>query len=103
LANTYKDRIKNNRIQKEEETQKIYGLENKIQKQLMAIDKLEFDIKNIENIKNIQPPSGTPYPIKPKIKLIVLLGIVAGFVLTMVLAFFLEYILKYRKMNVPFN
>lgn len=103
LANTYKDRIKNNRIQKEAETQEIYGLENKIQMQLMAIDKLEFDIKNIENVKNMQPPSRSPYPIKPKMKLIVLLGIVTGFVFTVFLAFFLEYILKYRKMNLPSN
>ncbi len=103
LANTYKDEIYKYRIQKEAQTQKIHELENKIQKSLMEIDKLEFDIENIQNIQNIQPPSGTPNPIKPKIKLIVLLGIVAGFFLTIFLAFFLEYILKYRKMDVSSN
>jgi uncharacterized protein involved in exopolysaccharide biosynthesis len=103
LANTYKNEIHAYRIQKEAQTQKIHELDNKIQKSLMEIDKLEFDIENIENIQNIQPPSGTPFPIKPKIKLIVLLGIVAGFILTVFLAFFLEYILKNRKMDVSSN
>lgn len=103
LANTYKNEIAKYRIQKEEQIRIIHESENEVQKHLMAMDKLEFDIENIENIQKSQPPSGSTYPIKPKIKLIVLLGIAAGFVLTVFSAFFLEYILKYRKMNLPSN
>ena len=103
LANTYKDRIKNNQLQKETQLQVINNYETEIRKHLTEIKKTEFRIKNIENIKQSPLPSGSTYPIKPKIKLIVLLGIVAGFVLTVFLAFFLEYILKYRRMNIPLS
>ena len=100
FANTYRDAVDINRIQKQTHTHEIINLENRIQMQLSKIDNIEFDIKHIENIQSIKPPSGNPLPIKPNFKLIILWGIVAGLALSTFLAFFLEYILKYRKTKI---
>ncbi len=60
------------------------------------IETLAIKRQSIENIKLIQPPQSSIYPIKPKKKLNVMLAFVIGLMFSIFLAFFLEYLQKMR-------
>jgi capsular polysaccharide biosynthesis protein len=76
LSNNYHNEINDYKQKKEDELQKI---------------------DNIQNIQILQPATSSPNPIKPKIKLNVILALVAGLFLMLFLAFFLEYLSKFKK------
>ena len=58
------------------------------------IRSLEFKKGTVQNIKILQPPTASSHPVKPKIKLNVILALVTGLFIMVFLAFLLEYIKK---------
>jgi capsular polysaccharide biosynthesis protein len=97
LSNQYQREINNYKQQKENELQKIEKSENEIVKKLNEIKNLQFKKDNIQNIQTLQPPTNNPFPIKPKIKLNVMLALVVGLFIMLFSAFFLEYLSKHKK------
>ncbi len=63
---------------------------------LEKIDQLTLKKDGIQNIQIVQPPTSSPYPIKPRIKHNVMLAAVVGFFVMLLLAFFLEYVQRHR-------
>ena len=61
------------------------------------IELLETKKRDIENIKLIQSPVGSIYPIKPKRKVSVATALIAGFLFSIFLSFFIEYIQKMKR------
>jgi LPS O-antigen subunit length determinant protein (WzzB/FepE family) len=71
---------------------KTEGLQNKINDVNAQINSLNLKKGLISNIKIIQEPEVSLYPVKPKKKQIVLLSVVVGLFFMIFLAFFIEYI-----------
>ena len=92
----YKSQIQDLKNQKENELQNISELENKIQIQIAEINNLEFKKNNIQNIRIIQKPYSSKFPVRPKKMLNVILAVFVGIFAMIFLAFLLEYISKNR-------
>ncbi len=97
LSNVYKDEINELRINREIELQKISQLENEFQILVTEIDSLAFKKNSIQNIQIMQKPYSSPYPIKPRKKLIVILAVFVGIFAMTILAFLLEYISRHKE------
>ena len=97
LPNNYQNEISTYNQKKENELQKIEKSENEIENISNDIKSIQFKKDNIQNIQILQPPISSGYPIKPKIRLNILLALVAGLIIMIFLAFLLEYIRKYKK------
>ena len=67
-----------------------------IEKVKAEMETLKIKMESIENIKVIQTPQSSFYPVKPKKLINIILAFVIGGIVSIVLAFFLEYI---QKMN----
>jgi hypothetical protein len=67
-----------------------------IERMKSEMETLKIERESIENIKLIQQPHASIYPIKPKKKQNVILAFVIGFFISIFLAFFLEYLQKMR-------
>ncbi|MBA7662511.1 hypothetical protein ES703_70540 [subsurface metagenome] len=74
--------------------EKTEGLQTKIDDIKVDIDRLSLQKDLIENIRLIQEPQSSIYPIKPKKKLNTALAFVVGLFISVVLAFFVEYLKK---------
>jgi len=74
----------------------IEDFENRKKDVLQEINDLELKNDNIQNIKILQPPVSTPFPVKPRIKLNVLLAAAVSFFTMIFLIFLLEYIAKHK-------
>jgi capsular polysaccharide biosynthesis protein len=97
LTNTYKDEI-NTFLQKREDVlQKISDFDKNISTAMIKIENITFNKDIIKNIHVIQQPTFDPKPVKPKIKLRILLAIIAGLFFMIFLAFLIEYIKKEEK------
>jgi len=88
--------IKQTRYKVETMQSEIKELESEKELILQDIKSIEFKKKNIQNIQIVRLPKVSADPIKPKIRLNVMLAGVVGFFLTVFLSFFVEYISKYR-------
>jgi LPS O-antigen subunit length determinant protein (WzzB/FepE family) len=97
FVSDYKSQIQDLKNQKENELQNISELENKIQIQIAEINNLEFKKNNIQNIRIIQKPYSSKYPIKPKKMLYVILAGFVGIFAMFFLAFLLEYISRNKE------
>ena len=82
---------------RDEEKLSVVKLKNKIAILEQEIKNIDYRKTHIQNIQIIKPPSSSPVPIKPKKKLIVVLGALLGLSSMLFLAFFLEYILRYKE------
>ncbi|MEA3359980.1 MAG: Wzz/FepE/Etk N-terminal domain-containing protein [Thermodesulfobacteriota bacterium] len=76
--------------------EKTEGLKIKIDNVNLQIDRSGLQKDLIEGIKLIQRPEVSLRPVKPKIKLNVLISGVIGLIISFFLAFFLEYIREVR-------
>ena len=97
IANQYRNEI-NEYLYRIEEME-IKSKERKYQKQelLTKIRMLENNKRSVQNIKILQSPTATAYPIKPNTKLNILLTLVAGLFFMLFLSFFMELLSKHRK------
>jgi len=96
LDKTSRDDLSNYRSRKEKLSLKLETTQNMIKNLLTEIKSLEFKKSQIQNMQIIKTPERSEFPIKPKIRLNVMLAAVVGFFLTVFLAFFVEYISKYK-------
>lgn len=97
LTNTYKDEI-NALLQKREGIlQQISDFDKDISTAMIKTENITFNKDIIKNIHVIQQPTFEPIPVKPKIKLRILLAIIAGLFFMIFLAFLIEYIKKEEK------
>jgi uncharacterized protein involved in exopolysaccharide biosynthesis len=96
LANTYKNEINEYNSEKENENADIGKTQYTIKELLEEIKNLEFKKNNIKSIQILQPPFPSPYPVKPKKKLNVMLAGGVGLFLMLFLAFFSEYLSEHK-------
>ncbi len=92
----YTNIIQQNMAQHNDLNRDLGWLKNNIEKLKSEMETLKIKKQSIENIKLIQPPQSSIYPIKPKKKLNVILAFVVGLFLSIFLAFFLEYLQKMK-------
>ncbi|MFW6146989.1 MAG: Wzz/FepE/Etk N-terminal domain-containing protein [Thermodesulfobacteriota bacterium] len=72
----------------------LSGVRSRIEKMKSEVESLKIKKESVENIKMIQEPQSSVYPVKPKKTLNVALALVVGLFLSVFLAFFLEYLHK---------
>jgi uncharacterized protein involved in exopolysaccharide biosynthesis len=79
------------------------SLKKQLSNLLVEIERMKNNISRFEtkkqlirNVKLIQPPQPSTYPIKPKNKLNIAVAFVIGFIFSLLLAFFLEYLRRMR-------
>ncbi|NVL90343.1 MAG: hypothetical protein HWN69_05015 [Desulfobacterales bacterium] len=109
LENTCRQQINEYITKREDEKLNLEELDGEEKRLSEEIKGLEFKKNNIQNIEILssrrsrgysggvgQPPTAGPHPIKPKIKINIMLATVAGLFAMMFLAFFLEYVQKHR-------
>ncbi len=77
--------------------QKTEGLQAKINDIKIEIERLNIKKSYIENVKMLNEPESSKFPIKPKKKRNVALAGAVGFMLAVFMAFFVEYIQKARE------
>jgi capsular polysaccharide biosynthesis protein len=97
LENNYLRVIQDLIMAKEEKELNSKALANSQSSLMTEIADLEFRKRMVKNIQMIQPPTVGKNPIKPKMKLIVILATILGLFFSLVLAFLLEYIHIHRK------
>jgi len=96
LENSYRQEIDSYVTRKEDEELEVKELNLQLNRLVEEIKDLEFKKNNVKNIEILQPPTRSPHPIKPKIKLNVMLATVVGLFAMLFLAFFVEYIQRHR-------
>ena len=77
--------------------EKNEGIESEIDGVKIEINELNNRISNIQNIKMISEPAATTYPIKPNVKLNLILSLFIGLILSVFIAFLVEYLANARK------
>ena len=92
LTNDYRDEINNYKNRRQNELQKISGVETNSKRLLTEIDNLEFKKNGIQGIQIVRKPVCNFYPVKPNLKLNVVLAFLIGIILMIFISFFLEYI-----------
>jgi hypothetical protein len=92
----YKNEIDDYFMQTERENDRLKLRQNEADIIMEEIRSLENEMSNIQNIRVVKSPSGSRRPIRPKTKLIMVLGSLGGLVTMLFLAFFLEYVAKHR-------
>jgi len=76
------------------EIEKDESLEAKITAIENEIKKMQFDKEMISNVKIVQEPEASVYPVKPQKKKIVVLTFVASLFLMIFASFFIDYVVK---------
>jgi capsular polysaccharide biosynthesis protein len=97
LSNNYKDEVNEYYSISENNKVSLEKAKNDIQKLLEEMKDWEFRKNSIQNIEILQPARSSPYPIRPKVVLNVMLAAVISLLLMLFVAFFLEYLSKYKK------
>jgi uncharacterized protein involved in exopolysaccharide biosynthesis len=97
LTNTYKSELNTFLQQREKILQKIGDFDKKISTAMIKIENITFNKDIINNIQVVQQPTFDPNPVKPKIKLRILLAIIAGLFFMISLAFLIEYTSNLKK------
>ena len=101
LANTYKNEINQYQDQKENQKVKLETTQNNIKQLFEDIKDLQFKRQSIQNVQILQPPISSPFAIKPKKKLIVLIATFVGLFAMLFFALLIEYVSKHKKKNQP--
>lgn len=96
LENSFRQEIDNCVTRKEDEKFELKELNRQLDQLREDIKGLEFRKNSVHNIEILQPPTASPHPIKPKMKLNVMLGTILGLFVMLFLAFFLEYIQRHK-------
>jgi len=99
LTNTYKGEINTFLQQREKILQRISDFDKKISTAMIKIENITFNKDIIKNIHVVQQPTFDPNPVKPKIKLRILLAIIAGLFFMIFIAFIIEYTSNLKKLK----
>ena len=95
LTNTYKSEINTFLEKREKILQKISDFEENISAAMIKMKNITFNKDIINNIHVIQQPTSGPNPIKPRVRLNILLSIIAAVFFMTVTAFLIEYLKKH--------
>jgi hypothetical protein len=74
-----------------------------IEKMKSELETLKIKRQSIENIKLIQPPQASTYPLKQEHEVKIALALVLGFLISIVIAFFVEYLRRAGVTRNSFN
>jgi uncharacterized protein involved in exopolysaccharide biosynthesis len=96
LENSYRQEMDHYVTRKEDDKFELKELNRQLDLLLEEIKGLEFKKNSIQNLEIHQPSRRSAYPIKPKIKLNVMLAGIAGSCVMLFLAFLLEYIQRHK-------
>ncbi len=96
LENSYRQEMDNYVTRKEDERFELKESNRQLDQLLEEIRGLEFTKNSVQNIEIHQPSSRSAYPIKPKIKLNVMLAGIVGLFVMLFLAFLLEYVQRHK-------
>ena len=96
LENSYRQEMDSYVTRKEDEKFELKEFNRQIGQLQEEIKGLEFKKNSVQNIEILQPPTVSLHPIKPKIKLNIMLATISGLFVMLFLAFFLEYVQRHR-------
>jgi len=96
LSNSYKNKIDDNNLKKEDQLQQIQQYTSEIAQYVDELQKILLEKEKIQNIQIVKPATKNPFPIRPKTKLNIAFALVLGLLLMMFLAFLGENIRKYK-------
>ncbi len=96
LENSYRRKVNEYMTKREDEKLNLQKLNGESKRLLEEIKGLEFKKNSFQGIEILKPATKSPHPIKPKIKLNVMLATILGLFVMLFLAFFLEYIQRHR-------
>jgi capsular polysaccharide biosynthesis protein len=96
MQNSYRLEVNDYVSQQQEEKVSRKDLSIRERVLLEEIENIASSRDNVQNIQILQPPTRSPYPVKPRIKLNVILAFVGGLFLMVCLAFFLDYVQRHR-------
>jgi len=96
LTNTYQSELNDFLQQREKILQKISEYDRQISAAKIKIENITFNRDIITNIHVIQPPTFGVGPVKPRIKLRILLAIIAGLFFMIFLTFLIDSIQKQK-------
>jgi len=88
----YTNIIQQNMVHSNDLNERLSRLMTEIEKTRSEADVLQIKKESIENIRLIQEPESSIYPVKPKKKLNIALAFVVGLFVSVFLAFFIEYV-----------
>lgn len=97
LSHDTLNEICNYKLKKETQLQKILSLINEKESNLNAIEKLQSEKDNIQNIQILKAPTKNPYPVKPRTERNIIAGLAVGLFLSLFLSLFLEYLVINKK------
>jgi LPS O-antigen subunit length determinant protein (WzzB/FepE family) len=97
----YTNIIQQNMIHYNDLNQRLSELMTEIEKTRSEADMLQIKKESIENIRLIQEPESSIYPIKPKKKLNIALAFVVGLFVSVFVAFFMDYLQKAKSYPSP--
>ncbi|MBW1795885.1 MAG: hypothetical protein JRF30_11830 [Deltaproteobacteria bacterium] len=96
LENTYRQEVNEYMTKIDDKKLNLQELNSESKRLSEEIKGLESKKNNMQSIEILQPPTASAHPIKPKIKLNVMLATVVGLFVMLFLAFFLEYIQRHK-------
>ena len=92
LENSYRMEVDNYTMRLEDEKLRLKKIDIDLRGLSEEIENLKLGKNNIQNVQILQPPTKSPRPVKPKVKLNIMLGLAGGLFLMVFVAFFLEYL-----------
>ena len=101
LQNSYRQQLTDYITRRVKEEARADELKGELNRLLEEVKGLESKKQNVRNMEILQSPSSSPYPVKPKMKLNVMLATITGLLVMLFLAFFLEYVQKHRPETEP--
>jgi len=96
LENEYRQEVDEYITKRYDERLNLQELNGESKRLSEEIKGLEFKKNNVQNVEILQSPKATSHPIKPKIRLNVMLATVVGLFVMLFLAFFVEYVQRHR-------
>ena len=99
LMDQYKMQFSNLLSKKESAKLELKRKEEIIRFMSTEIADMKKEKSNVKYIEVLLPPTGSRSPIRPKVKLNIMLGAMLGFFATLFLAFLLEYLSKWKKIE----
>lgn len=95
----YKNEIDDYYMQAERENNQLKSKQDKADILLTKIRQIKNEINSIQNIQVIKPPTSSSSPVRPNIKLNIILAAILGFFSMLFLAFFIEYLSKQKQLK----
>ena len=92
LTNTYQNELYKFSKEREETIQKISDFDDKINAKLSKVEAIRFKREIVTNIKIIQTPTFPTIPVKPNIKIRILLSIITSLIFMIALTLLMEHL-----------